>query len=69
MLARLIPLQYRYNEFALVLRVWVDLRRTRRGGGSHLSGRFGALTPGSLAIDCPACPHPGKNLVTSSADQ
>lgn len=61
--------QYRYNEFTLVFRLWVDLRRVRRGGGAHICGRFDALTPGSLAIDCPACPHPGKNMITSSPDQ
>jgi hypothetical protein len=61
--------QYRYNELSFASRVWVDLRRVRRGGGAHICGRSSALTPGSLAVDCPACPHPGKNLVTSSPDQ
>lgn len=61
--------QYRYNDLAFVSRVWVDLRRVRRGGGAHIDGRFNALAPGSLAIDCPACPQPGKNLVTNSVDQ
>jgi hypothetical protein len=65
----LTPLQYRYNDLAFASRVWVDLRRVRRGGGAHIDGRFNALAPGSLALDCPACPHPGKNLITSSVDQ
>lgn len=61
--------QYRYNELSLVLRIWVHMRMVRRGGGVHLSGGFGALKPGSLAVECPACPHPGKNLVTPQTDR
>ncbi|KAF9793436.1 hypothetical protein BJ322DRAFT_1016943 [Thelephora terrestris] len=59
---------YRYNELALVLRIWVYLRQARRGGGSHISGGFEALAPGSLAVECPACPNPGKNLVSPQVD-
>ena len=61
--------KYRYNELAFSSRVWVELRRVRRGGGAHIAGRFDALTPGSLAIECLACPHPRKNLVTDSVDK
>ena len=61
--------QYRYNELSLALRIWVHLRQIRRGGGAHIAGGFEALTPGSLAIECPACPHPGKNLVTPHLDR
>lgn len=62
-------LQYRYNELALVSRIWVYLRQYRRGGGAHISGGLNALAPGSLAIECPACPHPGKNLITLSVNR
>ena len=62
-------LKYRYNEFTLVSRAWANLRQNRRGGGAHIAGGFSALAPGSLAVECPACPHPGKNLITSSADR
>ena len=61
--------QYRYNELTLALRIWVHLRQIRRGGGVHVSGRFGALVSGSLAVECPACPHPGKNLVSPQTDK
>ena len=61
--------QYRYNELTLILRIWVYLRQVRCGGGSHISGGFGALAPGSLAVECPACPHPGKNLVSPQVDR
>ncbi|KAF9780498.1 hypothetical protein BJ322DRAFT_1011908, partial [Thelephora terrestris] len=63
------PPIYSYNDLAFASCMWVDLRRVHRGGGAHIDGRFNALAPGSLAIDCPACPHPGKNLVTNSVDQ
>ena len=61
--------QYRYNELTLVSRIWAYLQQIRRGGGAHIAGGPNALTPGSLAIECPACPHPGKNLITPSADR
>jgi len=61
--------QFRYNELSLVLRVWVHLRQVRRGGGAHIVGGFEALAPGSLAVECPACPHPEKNLVTPQVDR
>ena len=64
-----LPQQYRYNELTLVLRIWVHLRQVRRGGGTHTSGVFGTLAPGSLAVECPACPHPGKNLVSPQVDR
>ena len=62
-------IQYRYNELSLVLKIWVHLRQLRRGGGVHLSDGFQALGPGSLSLDCPVCPHPGKNLVSSNTDR
>ena len=62
-------IQYRYNELSLVLKVWVHLRQVHRGGGAHTSGGFDALAPGSLSVDCPACPHPGKNLVSPQVDR
>ncbi|KAF9789306.1 hypothetical protein BJ322DRAFT_1000561 [Thelephora terrestris] len=66
--AGLRPPMYRYNELALVLRIWVYLRQARRGGGSHISGGFEALALGSLAVECPTCPNPGKNLVSPQVD-
>ena len=61
--------QYRYNELSLALRIWVYLRQVRHGGGAHTSGGSGALAPGSLAVECPACPHPNKNLVSPQVDR
>jgi len=68
-IALLTALKYRYNELTLVTRIWVHLRQIRRGGGGHAAGGHKSLVPGSLAVDCPACPHPGRNLITSSPDR
>ena len=61
--------QSRYSELTLALRIWVHLRQVRRGGGVHTLGGFGALAPGSLAVECPAWPHPGRNLVCPKVDR
>ena len=62
----LIVFKYRYNKLTVVFHLWVYLRRICCGGGAHIAGRVNGLAPGSLTIDCPACPQPGKNLVTDS---
>jgi hypothetical protein len=36
----------------------------KRGGSAHLTQGIVATAEGSLAIDCPACPHPGLNAPT-----
>ena len=61
--------QYRYNELSLAMKIWVYLRQVRRGGGAHIPGGSSSLGPGSLAVECPACPHPGKNLVSQKLDR
>ena len=37
----------------------MSLKRT--GCGHDLEG-IGNTPPGSLTVECPACPHPGRNL-------
>lgn len=45
-----------------VVRMWRMLHMLKRGGRAHDdSGVLGTLE-GELAVECPACPHPGKNL-------
>ena len=31
-------------------------------GRGHDPGGIGNTPPGSLTVECPACPHPGRNL-------
>ena len=58
--------KYCYNKLTVVFHLWVYLRHICHGGGAHIAGRVNGLVPGSLMIDCPACPQSGKNLVTDS---
>ena len=54
--------QDRYSEFHRVFRIWRGLLMLKRGGkGQHPCGTA-STKQGELAPECPACPHPGKNL-------
>ena len=44
------------------MRQWRHLKSVKRGGGAHQAHPLSATTPGSFAIECPTCPHPGRNL-------
>ena len=44
------------------VRQWRHLKGIKRGGGAHQAASLSVTTPGALAIECPACPHPGRNL-------
>lgn len=34
----------------------------KRGGAIRNAGGLSDVMPGDMAIECPACPHPDKNL-------
>jgi hypothetical protein len=34
----------------------------KRAGRGHDPEGIGETPPGSLTVECPACPHPGRNL-------
>lgn len=34
----------------------------KRAGRGHVPEGIDKTSPGKLALECPACPHPGKNL-------
>jgi hypothetical protein len=53
--------QYRYHELSRCVRQWRHLKMAKRGGSGYLCEGISATAEGSLAIDCPACPHPGLN--------
>lgn len=46
------------------VRQWRHLKDIKRGGAGHTLSPVSELSNGSLAIECPACPHPGRNLPT-----
>lgn len=44
------------------VRQWRHLKDVKRGAAGHALAAIDDLGDGALAIDCPACPHPGQNL-------
>ena len=54
--------QYRYHEMSRCVRQWRHLKDIKRGGAGHTSVAVDDLDDGALAIECPACPHPERNL-------
>lgn len=34
----------------------------KRGGAAHNPEGINGVEEGSLAVECPPCPHPGRNL-------
>jgi hypothetical protein len=55
-------LQKRYDEFLMVMRWWRHIKMLKRAGRGHDPDGVDATKPGSLAVECPACPHDGRNL-------
>ncbi|KAI0669043.1 hypothetical protein C8Q78DRAFT_1194055 [Trametes maxima] len=53
---------HRYKQFCHTVRLWRHLRQLKRGGRGHHPEGVSGTPPGSLAVACPACPCPGKNL-------
>lgn len=45
-----------------VFRIWRNLITLKRAGRGHDPEGIGNTPPGSLTVECPACPHPGRNL-------
>lgn len=54
--------QDRYDQLSTVLRFWRHLMMLKRAGRGHDPEGIDSTAAGELAVDCPACPHPGKNL-------
>ncbi|PPQ96654.1 hypothetical protein CVT26_010318, partial [Gymnopilus dilepis] len=52
----------RYSEFNHVFRLWRHLESLKHAGRGHDPSGAAGTSEGELVIECPACPHPGKNL-------
>ncbi|EIW84473.1 hypothetical protein CONPUDRAFT_71239 [Coniophora puteana RWD-64-598 SS2] len=52
----------RYRPFMLMAREWNHLKMLKHGARGHDSSGIAGTKDGELAVLCPACPHPGKNL-------
>jgi hypothetical protein len=44
------------------VRQWRHLKDLKRGAAGNTTTTIDKLGDGALAIECPACPHPGRNL-------
>lgn len=55
-------LQDRYTELMRMIRQWGHLKMLKRAGRGHDPDGVDGTGEGELAVLCPACPHPGKNL-------
>ncbi|KAJ7733642.1 hypothetical protein B0H16DRAFT_1210260, partial [Mycena metata] len=51
-----------YQEFINLTREWRNLELLKRAGCGHTTTGIDGVEEGACALDCPACPHPGKNL-------
>jgi hypothetical protein len=58
----LIAIQYRYDRFLFAIRVWRHLMLAKRAGRGHDPAGVDSTKSGDCAVECPACPHPDKNL-------
>ncbi|KAJ7120853.1 hypothetical protein C8R44DRAFT_920339, partial [Mycena epipterygia] len=56
------PPPTRYQQFINMTRIWHSLQMLKRGGRGHETDGINQTKPGGCALECPACPHPGKNL-------
>ncbi|KAH9911489.1 uncharacterized protein B0H18DRAFT_1168583 [Fomitopsis serialis] len=52
----------RYPAFLRMSRAWSHLKMLKRAGRGHDVSGVGGTARGECAVECPACPHPGKNL-------
>lgn len=55
-------LQNRYRQLMDAIRQWRNLHLLKRAGRGHDPDGIGATTEGECAVECAACPHPGRNL-------
>ena len=50
-------------------RMFVHLQMLKCGGGAHHPGSVDSLPEGSIAVECPACPHPNRNVHPTALNQ
>lgn len=61
--------QNKYKDLCLVMRVWRHLLMLKRAGRGHDPSGANGTKPGELCVECPCCPHPGRNLPDDWMDQ
>ncbi|KAG1729978.1 uncharacterized protein EDB91DRAFT_1239163 [Suillus paluster] len=58
----LVAIRDRYSAFMRMVRQWHNLKQLGCGGRGHDPAGVNATAKGELAVLCPTCPQPGKNL-------
>lgn len=56
------PPNSRYKALLRMALQWRHLKLLKRGGRGHDPLGVDATKDGELGLQCPSCPHPGKNL-------
>ncbi|KAI0067061.1 hypothetical protein BV25DRAFT_1912397 [Artomyces pyxidatus] len=51
-----------YKDFIRTIRCFRNIRALKRAGRAHDPAGIDATLFGELCVECPACPHPGRNL-------
>ncbi|KAG1902395.1 uncharacterized protein F5891DRAFT_1127683 [Suillus fuscotomentosus] len=51
-----------YRAFMRTIRQFRHIRMMKQAGRGNVGGGIASTEPGALAVQCPACPHPGINL-------
>ncbi|KAL1749441.1 hypothetical protein FB107DRAFT_225375, partial [Schizophyllum commune] len=52
----------KHRVFMFIIRQWRHILLLKRGGRGHVNDGVATTQNGQLALRCPACPHPGRNL-------
>ncbi|KAG6849215.1 hypothetical protein H0H93_010409 [Arthromyces matolae] len=52
----------RYQSFMVMIREWRYLKMLKRGARGYEDNGINTTPLGSCAVECPACPHPDKNM-------
>jgi hypothetical protein len=50
------------DVFQHISRIWQHLLMLKQSGRGHAPEGGAGTSQGELAIECPACPHPDRNL-------
>ncbi|KAF9777745.1 hypothetical protein BJ322DRAFT_1015458 [Thelephora terrestris] len=53
---------HRYHEISRCVCQWRHLKQIKHGGGAHSPLGLISVPDGEFALECPACPHPGRNI-------
>ncbi|KAG1892824.1 hypothetical protein F4604DRAFT_1913518 [Suillus subluteus] len=62
------PIKDQYSVFLRIMAEWRNIKALKHVGCGHDPAGVDTTQEGELVILCPACPHPGKNLVETLND-